>query len=350
MRRATRALGALLGIVVAGALSACVAPSQVVADSTVTIVTDTELGVVNPGSTRSAAVTRLGVDLALYSGFAAVDDRGNPVSDPSFGAFIVLDQEPLTVRYTVSDAARWSDGTPVDAVDLLLDWAAHADRWAAFSATRGGGAGGITALPTLSPDRKSLTVVFDAASSAAPERQFMAPMPSHVVARGALGIEDTEAAKDAVIAAITTAVDGDDAALMRLGTFWTRGFTVDAGPEVLVSSGPYKVAEVAERAVELRPNPRYAGDHRPRIQSVRLVTLPPLEGLQALVADAADLLAIGPNAGVEELAPGLGLRLLASGPGASTLIVAQRQTVAGVEVGADGRRLLWGVAEWTPTR
>lgn len=350
MRRTGRALGALLAIVVAASLSACIAPSQVVAASHATIATDTDVRVVNPGSTRGAAAMRLGVDLALYSGFAALDERGTPVPDPSFGEFVVLEEEPLTVRYTVSDAARWSDGTPVDAVDLLLDWAAHADRWAAFSATHGTGAGGASALPTLSPDRKSLTVVFDDAVSAAPELQFMAPMPAHVVASRALGIEPTEVAKDAVITAVTAAVDGDDAELTRLAQFWSRGFTVDAGPAVLVASGPYRVAEVADRAIELRPNPRYAGDRRPQIESVRVVTLPSLEGLQALVADAADVLAIGPNAQVAELAPGLGLRVLASGPAASTLVVAQRQTVAGVEVAADGRRLLWNVSEWTSTR
>ena len=32
-------------------------------------------------------------------------------------------EDPLTVTYTVNDGVEWSDGEPVDASDLLLDWA-----------------------------------------------------------------------------------------------------------------------------------------------------------------------------------------------------------------------------------
>ncbi len=335
---------------VAATLAACVAPNQVVAGSHVTIATDSAVRGLNPGSTQGQAAARLGVDLALYAGFTIIDERGKPVPDLSFGTMRVVAEDPLTVRYTVADATRWSDGTPVDGVDLLLDWAAHSGRWPGFAATIGGGAGGAETLPTLSADRKSLTVVFDDAATARPELQFAAPMPAHVVATHALGVAGTEVAKDAVIAAVEAAAAGDDETLARLAAFWSGRFVTNAPPEILVTSGPYGVAEAAHGVLELRPNAQYAGDRRPRIQSVRIVTLPPLDGLQALTVNAADILAVTPSDEVAELVPMLGLRLLTTGDRVNTLIAVQRQAVGGVEVGADGRRLLWNVSEWTPTR
>ena len=46
-------------------------------------------------------------------------------ADTSFGTYEKISDDPLTIKYTVADDAKWSDGTPVDAADVLLDWAAR---------------------------------------------------------------------------------------------------------------------------------------------------------------------------------------------------------------------------------
>ena len=35
-----------------------------------------------------------------------------------------VSDNPLTVKYTINEGVKWSDGTPVTAADLVLQWAA----------------------------------------------------------------------------------------------------------------------------------------------------------------------------------------------------------------------------------
>ena len=41
-------------------------------------------------------------------------------ANTSFGTYEKTSDDPLTVKYTVDDDTKWSDGTPVDAADMLL--------------------------------------------------------------------------------------------------------------------------------------------------------------------------------------------------------------------------------------
>ncbi len=44
------------------------------------------------------------------------------VQDTSFGSYEKVSDDPLVVKYTIADGVKWSDGTAVDAADLLLNW------------------------------------------------------------------------------------------------------------------------------------------------------------------------------------------------------------------------------------
>ena len=46
------------------------------------------------------------------------------VQDESYGTYEKVSDDPLTVKYTVDDDMKWSDGTAVDAADMMLQWAA----------------------------------------------------------------------------------------------------------------------------------------------------------------------------------------------------------------------------------
>ena len=50
-----------------------------------------------------------------------LSSRRTPPSAP----YEKTSDDPLTVKYTVNDDTKWSDGTPVDAADMLLVWAAQ---------------------------------------------------------------------------------------------------------------------------------------------------------------------------------------------------------------------------------
>ena len=58
------------------------------------------------------------------SGFNYYNDVPELVQDTSFGSYELVSEDPLIVKYTIADGVKWSDGTAVDAADLLLNWAA----------------------------------------------------------------------------------------------------------------------------------------------------------------------------------------------------------------------------------
>ena len=62
---------------------------------------------------------------ATHSGFNYIDNNLNVVKNEKFGKYEKVSDDPLTVKYTINDGVKWSDGAPVDANDLILQWAAY---------------------------------------------------------------------------------------------------------------------------------------------------------------------------------------------------------------------------------
>ncbi len=40
-----------------------------------------------------------------------------------------MSKDPLTIKYTINDDAKWSDGVPVTAADLVLPWIAQSGKY-----------------------------------------------------------------------------------------------------------------------------------------------------------------------------------------------------------------------------
>ena len=87
-------------------------------------------------------------------------------------------------------------------------------------------------------------------------------LPAHIVGKKALGIEDNEEAKQAVLDAIQ---NEDDAALAPISSFWNSGFNfteMPDDPELVTASGPYMISDfVADQYITLTANPEYKGDN-----------------------------------------------------------------------------------------
>ena len=261
---------------------------------------------------------------ATSSAFSSYDDDARLVEDPSFGSYRVLSEDPLTVKYTIADQVAWSDGTPVDAADLLLAWVAgsgarntpdfddshyvdpETGKYRAdfprdvvyFDGARSEGLQLATRLPAIGDNGRSLTVVWD---------QYLADWPllldvgrpAHVVAGHALKIDDAAKAKRALIAAIR---DDDTAALAAIARFWNSGFNFASMPadrDLLVSTGPYTITDlVADDHITLTANPRYSGAHRPVIEKVTVRFISdPLSQVEALRLGEVDVIA--PQASAE---------------------------------------------------
>lgn len=255
------------------------------------------------------------------SGFAYPGPDGDLLLDESFGTAEIVQEDPFIVRYTLSDGQRWSDGAALDAVDLLLAWAANsgalndpdfdptpflnpetgrygADYPAGTVYFDGRLAGGIeqAVTPPLVAGEHELLVRFE--SFLPGWRTVLAPgIPAHLLAERALGMEVDPRNTDSVAAAkaaVRAAIEGADrAALTALAGVWNHGFDLaESGFDPAIPAiGPYRLLEVdgAGGAV-LTVNPEYTGMRQPVIETLRLrLSRDPLETAELLAKGELDL-------------------------------------------------------------
>jgi peptide/nickel transport system substrate-binding protein len=308
--------------IVGGALSACTS-STIVEGSEVGVAVAEPFTSLNP-ATSFGRGSGTNADVAWLTGaaFAAYDDAYRLVDDRSFGTAEIVAEDPLTVRYQVSGDARWSDGTPIDAADLLLAWAADSgalntpdfddeayvdpdtgrytdafpDDVVYFDGRIGAGLEKATQTPQLGDDGRTLFVHYDEFVPA--WKTVLAPgIPAHVLQALATGAddEDAAAAKDDLVAAI---LDQDTAELSRLSRTWNEAYNFaeadgDRTPQdarLLVSAGPYAVTAIDVDEVTLEANPEYRGDRRPTIATIRIRYVPdPLDAARLLADGDIDI-------------------------------------------------------------
>ncbi len=316
-----RRFGAVAATVAAGALvlAGCggTPQSEVVEDSTVTVAWNQPFYSYNGNTSFGNATANNNIIYSTNSWFNYYNDVPELVQDTSFGSYELVNEDPLTVTYTVNEGVKWSDGTPVDAADLLLSWAANSgvlntpdfdpteftDQETGeftedfptdvvfFDGALGAGLEKVSSTPEIGDDGRSITLVYDELFVDW-ELVFPQGLPAHVVAKNALGIEDNAEAKEALIAAIQ---DNDAEALAPISSFWNTGFNMSempSDPELVLATGPYVITDfVADQYIELSANPEYVGDHTPQVETVtvRFIT-DPLAAVQALENGEVDII------------------------------------------------------------
>ncbi|CAN5181650.1 ABC transporter substrate-binding protein [soil metagenome] len=310
----------------AAVLSGCTPATTVVAGSEVAVAVTAGFTSANASTSFGrSSVTNADVAYLTGTGFGYYDDSYALVQDASFGSATVVADDPLTVRYTVSDDAKWSDGASVDAADLLLAWAANSgalntpkfddapfidpatgrytDAFPAdvvfFDGAVGGGLERATATPVVSDDGRSLDVHYESYFSG--WRTALAPgVPAHVVATEALDLPAASTpteADDAVIEAITS---GDETDLGAIARFWNDAYNFTEVPgdaALLVSAGPYTVTDLVDNeSITLTANPAYRGSREPNFETIVLRVSPdPLETVGLLAAHEVDIASPQPS-------------------------------------------------------
>lgn len=276
----------------------------------------------NGNTSFGNATANNNINYLVLDGFNYYDNTPELVKNESFGSYELVSEDPLTVKYTISDDASWSDGTPVDAADMLLHWAANSRSLdtpdfdpAEFTdpdtgeftesfptdvvyfdsgATPTSGLGLVSETPEVGDDGKSITMTYDQ-PFVDWELTFAsvgAMLPAHIVAKKALELDDNEAAKQAILDAIQ---DEDAAALAPISSFWNSGFNfteMPDDPELVTASGPYMISDyVADQYVTLTANPEYAGDNAANIEEITIRFIPdPLAAVQALENGEVDII------------------------------------------------------------
>ena len=291
-----RALVVAAGVgVSAVVLAGCTSPGGTDGGEAAPEVVDTQIILAETNETTSfnAATPQSNLDIngklwyATHETFAYINDQMEVVPNESFGTMEKTSDDPLTVEYTLSDNAQWSDGTPVTTDDLLLGWAsgsgyyddATLDEEGAVTAgtqyfTIAGSTSGLedTEVPEVSEDKKSLTLVYDTPYVDWNLQwlldQDANPVPFHVIA------EQTGVTAEDFVAALQETPRGNpdapaepNATIKTVADFWNTGFDVTSLPDdesLYLSNGPFIVDSwEPTQSMTLKANENYKGDHKP---------------------------------------------------------------------------------------
>lgn len=260
------------------------------------------------------------IALATNSHLYYIDDELKVQHDESFATTEKLSDDPLTVKYTINEGKKWSDGDPIDANDLILAWAVFSGYYddatldpatgeVATGATYFSYAGStlglnLTEFPEVGDDNRSITLTYSKPFSDW-EVALDLDRPAHVVAKGG-GLAD----EAALIELLKNTPRGnpdapvDNPELAAVAEFYNTGFdskTLPSDPGIYLSSGPYIVSDVQEStSVTLVPNETYDGDLTPKLDEIIVRTIgDPSAAIQALKNGEVDV--VSPQANADTL-------------------------------------------------
>jgi peptide/nickel transport system substrate-binding protein len=223
-------------------------------------------------------------DVAYLSGigFTYYNNKATLVDNTAFGTYKVVSQKPYKVQYTVNKGRVWSDGTPINGIDLLLTHVTSAGTYSQIAglgdptdadvtpAFDSLGYGGlyeqhVVGLPILSKDKMSITVEY---GTKVPDWRLLSPgvFPVHTLMMMAEGktklgtLAENNAAKERFYKAFDTY---NTASLKKMGAIWSKDYNINkidasTNPLLLVGNGPFMIkSAVPNGAVTMVRNPKY---------------------------------------------------------------------------------------------
>lgn len=317
------ATAAIAAAATAGLAVGLLSPANAAPKTTVSIVQSNALTGLNP-SVSNMNLT-FNVDVAYLSGigFTYYNNKAALVDNTAFGTYKVVSQKPYKVQYTVNKGRVWSDGTPINGIDLLLT---HIVSTAQYSTIAGLGDpedpdvtpvfnslgyGGIydqfvVGLPILSKDKMSVTVEY---SAKVPDWKLLSPgvSPVHTLVLMAEGktklgtVAENVAAKERFYKAFDTY---NTAVMKKVGAIWSKDYNINkvdatTNPLLLVGNGPFMVkSAVPNGAVTLVRNPTY--NSGPAVKALKTVVFKVIgdgtAAAQALANGEVDVYAGQPTA------------------------------------------------------
>ena len=292
------------------------------AGSTVTVGWNQPFYSYNSDTSHGNATANAIILYMTQAGFNYYDGDLNLAQDTSFGTYEKLSDDPLTVKYTINEGVTWSDGTPVDAADMLLYWGAVSGHFndneedfetdeetgelivpedSVYFTSASPGLSLVEDMPEVGDDGRSVTLVYTK-PFADWETNFGYGVPAHVTARLAGLGDDPAAAKDALVKAFE---ENDRAALSAISEAWRTGYDFTSLPSdegLYLSSGPYIITDFVENQyITLTRNPSYSGDWAGKVENITVrYNEDPQALVQALQNGEIDMLA--PQATADTLA------------------------------------------------
>lgn len=303
------------------ALAGCSGPNrdpEIVADSSITVAWNDPLYAYNSRTIETNASANTNIISIANDGFYGYDPTPARVANEGFGKLEKISDNPLTVKYTVNEGVTWSDGTQVDAADLLLAWAARTTHRSAgevpeaeyddegnvtnqdaidaaaekgvywgTGATKESQLDLVSKVPEIGDDGRSATFVYD--KPYVDWEYFGDASDINISAHGTVQlaypeITDAKEAKDKLIKAIQ---DNDTAFLGKVATQWRTGYkytSMPSEPQKTLSNGPYVITDfVQDQYVTLTAREDYNWGTKPKYEKITVRFIPdPQAQVQAL--------------------------------------------------------------------
>ena len=263
------AISATTALIAAALSVGAIAPAQAAAKTTVTLLSTGDITTLNSGTSDGNTTYNALSGSLTGMGFIYYNADAKLVMNTKFGTMKIVKQaaKDFQIQYTVAKGQVWSDGTPINAVDLLLSHIVQADKYSkdaglgdpasadakpAFDSVSYGGTYGshVVGLPTVSADKMSLTVKFD---KPLPDWELLAPGPSPVhalslIADGKKGLQSASVNAAAKAKFLKSFTSKNTAHLKAMGAVFTTGYIVTkvdntTNALLLISNGGFIISK-----------------------------------------------------------------------------------------------------------
>ncbi len=257
--------------------------SEIQSGTSVTVAQNSATTSLNALTSTGYSTYNSNVSYFTQATFNYYDDTPKLVQNKKLGTYTKVSNDPLTIKYTLNPGVKWSDGQPITADDLILQWGASLTKYndakgkVNFGAIgAGSGLDYITEFPTVGDSNRSVTFKFSKPYVDWEVAGINPNLPAHILWQEAgLGSETgTKAA-----AKVTEAFKSNDTAtLKKLGTTWNTKWNVTSMPsdkKLLVTSGAYVVsAFVKNQYITLTARKDYTAGPAVKIQKVTFRFIP----------------------------------------------------------------------------
>ena len=285
---------AIATVATAGLAVGLLSPANAAPKTTVSIVQSNALTGINPSVSNMNLTFNTDVAYLSGIGFTYYNNKATLVDNTTFGTYKVVSQKPYKVQYTVNKGRVWSDGTPINGIDLLLTHVTSAGTYSQIAglgdptdadvtpAFDSLGYGGlyeqhVVGLPILSKDKMSITVEY---GTKVPDWRLLSPgvFPVHTLMMMAEGktklgtLAENNAAKERFYKAFDTY---NTASLKKMGAIWSKDYNINkidasTNPLLLVGNGPFMIkSAVPNGAVTMVRNPKY--NSGPKVKALQRV-------------------------------------------------------------------------------
>ncbi|MBN6777619.1 ABC transporter family substrate-binding protein [Pseudoclavibacter alba] len=299
------AAGALVAVG-AMVLSGCSAPNrdpEIVGGSSITVAWNDPFFAYNSNLSETNAAANANIIHLANNGFVSYDPTPALVHNDKFGTVEKVSENPLKVKYTIGEGVTWSDGTPVDAADIILSWASGTthrtegdvpepeyddegnvtNQAAIDAAAEKGVFWGTSAvkdrqldlvqeMPEVGDDGRSVTMTYS--KPWADWETFGDADDLNISAHGTVQlafpeITDAQQAKDKLIEAVK---NNDAEVLGKIATAFRTDYvykSTPTKPQQTLSNGPYVITElVQDQYVTLKAREDYTWGTKPKYETI----------------------------------------------------------------------------------